>query len=156
MGYWASPHKEFGKLFVNTQSLTKSDYCEQFYKVTMKSSDSFSLRPARGQFAIYFKTTTERSPSKLFGDSEITFDVGMSKTRMITLDEPIDTKYPIESVYVKYKRVEKFFLGLFYADQWGFEYVEVFNGETQQRIRYCPTADYIQSGQTLEFKKCSN
>jgi pimeloyl-ACP methyl ester carboxylesterase len=156
MGYWASPRKELGKLFVNTQSLTKNSYCEQFFKVTMKSSDSFSIRQARGRFTIYFKTSNETSGSKLFGDSEVAFDVGMSKTRMITLDEPIDTKYPIESVFVTYKRVENIFLGLFYTDQWSFEYVEVLNGETQQKIRYCPTTGFIISGQTVEFKKCSN
>ena len=38
-GYWATPSKDTGRLFLNTQSLVSPPYCMQNYKVTMYNNE---------------------------------------------------------------------------------------------------------------------
>ena len=39
MGYWASPQKGSGKLYLNTQSAVQAPFCMQNYRVTLFSKD---------------------------------------------------------------------------------------------------------------------
>jgi hypothetical protein len=156
MGYWASIERDKGTLYLNTKSIKASDFCQQYFLVTLKSSKIDGLKSAKGRFTIQFNTSTEQSSTELLDDATLTFTPDSNITRLIGLNAHIDTTNKIENVFISYTRTRGWDF-LFYDDKWSFEYVEVLNGETQQSFKYCPIGTKtIGPGQTATFSECSS
>ncbi len=154
MGYWASPSSDNGMLFLSTESPSKTNYCNQHFLVNLVSNKINNLSQARGKLTVTFKTSKELSAPILFDDSNISFKPDSTESRLLSLEKTIDNTVTIDSVFVSYTKTTNIFIGWLYENQWSFRYVEIFNGETQTTLRYCPLVTLIQSGQSVEFKKC--
>jgi len=154
MGYWASPSKDGDLLYLSTESPSKTNYCNQHFLVKLVSNKINNLVQARGKFTVTFKTSKEQSVPLLFDDSNITFKQDSVETRLLSLEKPIDNTVSVDSVFVSYTKTSNFVSCWLYSTEWSFRYIEIFNGETQTTLRYCPLVTIISSGQSVEFRKC--
>lgn len=152
MGYWASPEKNLGMLFLNTQSPLGESFCKQNYKITLVSDNINGLVQTRGLFELFFITKNHQSSTHVLDDSQTTFKQDSTEERFISLDSPIDEE--IESLFISFKKTTSLISGWLYYDQWSFKYIEVFNGDTQLSARFCPYVSIIDSGKTVRFSKC--
>ncbi|CAF0737891.1 unnamed protein product [Brachionus calyciflorus] len=154
MGYWSSPSKDLGTLYLNTQTPLKNDnFCLQNFQVGLVSNaKDITGVQARGRFTIFLETQTETSSVELLDDSTSTFKSDSTEIRLLSLKEPL--KNPVENIYVYYKKTSNFISGWLYEDKWSFKYVEVLNGDLQTSTKYCPTTTHIFTDQTVKFRKC--
>ena len=120
----------------------------------MYSNSLESLVQTRGKFTIRLKTSKETSSTELFENEQITFQKNSVNTCFISLNEPIDNTYPIESIFITFTKTSNIFSSWLYYSQWSFRYVDVLNGESQILTRFCPSNNILESGQVVEFKKC--
>lgn len=153
MGYWASKSNQLGKLFLKTKPLNlDGSYCLKHFQVRMVSNGLKEQSKAKGEFRIYWKTADYVSPTMLIKDETIKLIPNMETKFLYTLNEQSDE--PITEVDISYKRTSKFLVKYFYDKNWSIKYVEIYSGDTQESIRFCPVLQMIQSGATNVFKKC--
>ena len=152
MGYGSSPSKELGTLYLNTQTPTHLPLCKQNYLLTLYSNSLNNIQQARGRFTIIFKTAQETSQVYLFDDSDLTYKQGSIETKFISLNDPL--RNSVESVFISYRKTTNFLSSWMYDAQWSFKYVEVKSGDAQTTTKFCPVTTIIDSGETVEFKKC--
>ena len=70
----------------------------------------------------------------------------------ITLDQKLEGT--VYQLIISYKRTDNFFSRWFYDLQWSFKTVELFDGNNQVRLKFCPKQIFIQSGDQIEFNLC--
>ena len=153
MGYWSSKSNDNGMLFLNTQSPTKQPFCKQHYRVELYSNNLNGAMQTRGKFTFYFLTRNHMSTIEVLDNSETTFKQDSVESRFISLNEPIYDG-DILSLFVSFEKSSSLLSSWLYWNEWSFKYVEVFSGDNQSLIRFCPYKQIIQSGQTVQFKKC--
>jgi hypothetical protein len=154
MGYWSSPSLDRGSLYLNTKSPDAKPSCYQNFGLTLYSSSSNTLGiGTRGWFSITFKTTTQQtSTTETFDSCDNEFKQKNVDTRLISLAKPITGS--IESATIRFTRTNNILILWMYADKWSFSPIEVEHGERQEKIKLCPVTTFIQSGQSVEFKRC--
>ena len=154
MGYWSSPSKESGSLYLNTRTPLNTDtFCRQNHQVALVSnSKDVNGIQAKGKFTVYFQTSSETSSIEILDATSETFRPDSTEVRLVSLDKAIVNQ--IENIFVYYKKTTDFFTGWMYENKWSFKYVEVLNGEAQIKTRFCPTTSMINSDQTVKFIKC--
>ena len=154
MGYWSSQSKDTGMLFLNTQSPTRLPYCKQNYRVDLYSHNiSGGAVQTRGKFTLYFLTQNHMSSIEVLDNSETTFKQDSVESRFISLNEPIYDG-DILSLFVSFDKSPNLLSGWLYWNEWSFKHVEIFSGDNQRLLRFCPYKQIIQSGQTVQYKKC--
>lgn len=158
MGYWASPNKDLGTLYLNTKSVLNKNgtFCKQLYAVHLVSNEEFNsnLTQAKGNFSIYFEASDEKSALQLLDNSETVFNPNSNETRLVSLDFPFNKK--IKSLYLSYKKTSNIFISWRYADKWSFKHVELFDANRQVLSRFCPVNKFVSSGKAERFKKCGS
>ena len=154
MGYWSSPDKDLGSLYLNTQTPLKTPLCKQNFLLTLYSNSINNIQQARGKFTIYFKTSKELSTIYLFDDSDTTFKQNSIETRLLSFEQPIDNAFEIDSAFISYRKTTNLLSSWMYDSQWSFKYVSVLIGDNQKQINLCPLKPIIDSNETVEFKLC--
>lgn len=156
MGYWATPGKDNGRLFLNTKSPSGQSYCKPNYKITLFSDKLDGVTQTRGLFKFYLVAKDRQSRTQVLDNSETTFKRDSIVERLVAVDwlngEEIGTE--IESIFISFEKTFNLVSGWMYADKWNFKYVDVFSGDAQVSMRFCPSASVIQSGKTVQFNKC--
>jgi hypothetical protein len=152
MGYWSSPSLDRGSLYLNTKNPDVKPSCYQNFGLTLYSSSS-NIFTTKGWFSISFKTTTQQtSTTESFESCDDVFKPKSVDTRLISLAKPITGS--IESATIKFTRTNNILIQWMYADKWSFTHIEVEHGERQEKIKFCPVTAFIQSSQSVEFKRC--
>ena len=137
---------------MNTQSPLGSEICLQNYGVTLKSGKIENQ--ARGVFTIYLEAGTEpngqRSTTEFLDNDSNTFKSNSIVNRLLSMKTKFDHK--IHRVFISYKRTSNW--AWFYDDKWQFSSVEIHDGNRQETYSFCPSTDFIKSGQTVDFNLC--
>ncbi len=154
MGYWSSPTKELGSLYLVTQDPLKSPLCKQNYILTLYSSNLNNIKQALGKFTIFFKTSKQTSSVETFDDYATVFKQNSVETRLISLNTPIDVSNPIVSAFISYKKTGNILTSWQYDNMWSFKYISILVGDNQQTLNLCPQNLIIDSNQTVEFNPC--
>ena len=155
LGYFSSKNNDLGSLYLNTRSMKNQEaYCQQFFRLNLFSHSLNNMVQTRGKFSIRLRTSQQTSSTEIMDDSSITFKQDDVNTFLLTLNSPIDTNYQVESVFLSFTKTTNLFSGWLYEDKWSFKYIELYNGESQISAKYCPVQSIINSGTTVEFKKC--
>ena len=111
------------------------------------------MKQAYGLFTIILKSTSNQiSESLIIDDSETVFTPNSFNKRLITLDQKLEGT--VYQLIISYKRTDNFFSRWFYDLQWSFKTVELFDGNNQVRLKFCPKQIFIQSGDQIEFNLC--
>ena len=152
MGYWSSPNKDMGALYLNTLNPTLQPLCLQNFGLTLYSH-SINKISTNGKFTISFKTSTQQTSStELFDDCVTTFQANSIVSKLVSLATPINGS--IQSASVSFARTTNFLTAWLYDDKWSFSYIQVQNGETGETVTLCPETLVIQSTKSVEFIKC--
>ena len=154
MGYWSSPSKELGSLYLTTQDPQKTPLCIQNYVLTLYSSNLNNIKQAFGKFTIFFKTSQQTSSVETFDDYETVFKQNSVETRLISLKQPLNTNSSIISAFIGYKKTGNLLTAWLYDSQWSFKYITILVGDNQQTLNLCPQNLIIDSSQTVEFNPC--
>jgi len=155
MGYYSSPNLDLGSLYLNTQDPALSPLCLQNYALTLYSHNLNNIKQARGRFSISFKTDSqETSSTEIFDNSETTFKQDSVETRLISLKKPLTKGRAIQSAIISYTKTTNLVSSWLYDAQWSFKYIEISSGYNQDLVKLCPTNLVIDSGKSVEFKKC--
>ena len=154
MGYWSTPTKELGSLYLATQDPLKIPFCYQNYLLTLYSSNLNNIKQALGKFTIFFKTSKQTSTVETFDDNATVFKQNSVEARLLSLTQPLDTSVPILSAFISYKKTGNILTGWQYDNQWSFKYINILVGDSQQSINLCPTTLIIDSNQSVEFTPC--
>ncbi len=153
MGYWSSPKKDLGTLYLATQSPESYSYCKQSFAVTLESNKVENLSRTTGKFTVYFETKSGPvSSTELLDDCGVTFTPDSVVSKVVSFDEPI--KEEITSLYITYTKTGNFLTSWMYDSQWSFRYVTVLNGEDQTTQRFCPQENIIETTKTVKFSQC--
>lgn len=111
------------------------------------------MREANGLFTVILKSSSNQiSDAQIIDDSESVFKPKSSFKRLITLNQKLTGN--INQLIISYKRTNNFFNRWFYDLQWSFKFVELFDGDNQVRMKFCPKQIMIQSGDQVEFDLC--
>jgi hypothetical protein len=103
-------------------------------------------------FKLYFITKSHQSSVQTIDNSETTFKKDSVDTRLVTLPDPLTED--ITDVFISFEKTSNFASSWLYWDSWSFRYIEVFSGDTQKLVKFCPFTPVIQSGHTVRFLKC--
>jgi hypothetical protein len=147
MGYWASPNKDTGKLFLQTQTPTGSTFCMYHYFVTLSMGRVQNQNKAKGKFSIQMGN----SANYLIDNEATEFYRNSKQYRLISQTSPLVSSF--NNIYVSYARTSNFFIAWWYDNQWNFEWVEVLNGNTQEKTGWKQTSTWIVSGRTMQFNR---
>jgi pimeloyl-ACP methyl ester carboxylesterase len=155
MGYWSTPSRDLGALYLNTQNPLNLPLCLQQYSLTLYSNNLNNIKQTRGKFTISFKTSAqETSSTEIFDDSDATFKQDSVETRLISLTKPIGRTTSIESAIISFTKTTNLMSAWLYDDKWSFKYIKIASGDNQDSIKLCPTTMIIESTNSVEFKKC--
>ena len=151
MGYWATPSKVLGSLYLNTRETSTAPYCSYFYKVKLTSNlllEKMSIM--KGKFMISFKSSKTKSDYEILDDSSTKFTPGLVTTHLVSIKSPIRGK--ITSIFISFVKTGGL-LSLLYDYEWSFQSIEVFDAPEQVTARFCSDA-YFGSNQEVEFLPC--
>ena len=152
MGYWSSPSRDQGTLYLNTLSPNKDTYCTESYKVKLNSGNLYNS--AKGTFKLYMKTASVTTTVDVIDDANTTFKPDTSESRVVSYGDKSRIRGTIESVFVSYSRTGNIITMWFYDTEWNFKSIEVFSGDDQISAgKFCPTSNKIGSDY-VEFKRC--
>lgn len=154
MGFYASPNYDQGQLYSTTQPFFSDSYCKQYYRVKLFSNTLGNQGEAKGKFTIYLSNGRQLSATRVIDDSNTVFKRGSVELRFFDLDKPLDYNLEITSVFVSYQRTYNILNFWMYSEFWSFSSIELLNADNQVVSQHCPTNQIIQSGSTVEFKKC--
>ena len=73
-------------------------------------------------------------------------------SRLLTLKQQLNES--VSKLVVSYTRTSNFFNKWLYDLEWSFKSIELFDGDRQIKLRYCPQNIIIQSGYQVEFNLC--
>lgn len=150
MGYWASKSKAIGSLYMSTNSMKASSYCQQHYQLSL-ISDENEDDMAKGDFVIYFQINGE-TYQEIFDYSETILVSHSHMTKKLSLNRPFDIN-ELASVYISYHPMSSMFDDWSFSHLWRFKHVELFSGEKQVGKKFCPVNSFVHSTLT-EFKMC--
>jgi hypothetical protein len=153
MGYSSSPLYDNGTLYLITQA-SITNLCKQNYLVTLYSHNLSLITKTKGKFTIYFKTSKETSSVEQLDDKNTVFQPDSIITKLVSLNEPLNNSFPIESAFLSFSKSNDFFDSWFYDSEWSFRNISILNGETQSQLWLCPLELIIESSQTVEFIPC--
>jgi hypothetical protein len=154
MGYWASPTKDLGNLYLNTQEASSFPFCTENYQARLYSNDQtdLKLKQALGKIKISLQYGEKFTNEQIIDDSTTTFKLNQINTYLITINESIEEE--IKKVILTYERTTSIFSSWMYDSQWSFKYLELFDGVKQKKLKYCPTKIIMKSGEKTEFVLC--
>ncbi len=152
MGYWASPNKQPGSLFLKTQSTETGDnMCLQKYQIRLNSGDNDS-KIAIGNFVFFFETSLgEKSSVQLIENGKIVFKSFSIEELLYSLDRPVNGD--ITKAYLSYKR-NLFSFNSKIETIWTFKTIEIFSGDKQVLTRLCPVKQKLLKGDFDEYELC--
>lgn len=154
MGYWASPSKSTGSLYLDTKSLRmKPSYCQNSYQVSLISGDNAD-NFIRGEFYLTIKTTKVLYENVLWDYGESVHKSGSTVSKLVPIGEGLRDDEEILSVSVSYTRISFLIGGWYYDTNWAFKYLEIFSGENQTTKRFCAVGLFVKSGNSLMFEGC--
>jgi hypothetical protein len=112
------------------------------------------MKQASGLFTIILKSTSNQiSEAQIIDDSETVFTPNSTFKRLITLDQKLEGD--VNQLIISYKRTNSFFNRWFYDLQWSFRIVELFDGNNQVKLKFCPKQVMILSGDQIQFELCN-
>lgn len=133
MGYWSSPSKELGSHYLNTQEATNLPFCTHNYQIGLFSDDSGIQ--ALGRFKISFGK--KFSNEQIVDDSENKFTRNSVSKYLLSINERLTTEM-MDTIFISYERTGNIFSSWLYDLVWSFKNVEIFSGETQKLLKFCP------------------
>ena len=151
MGYWATPTKDAGNLYLNTQDASGYPFCKHNFQVTLYSNKVDNLKQALGQIKISFGNNNTVSDEQVIDDSSFIFKPNSVSTHLASLNEQFND---IEKIYLKYVKTTNIFNSWLYDLQWSFNQIKIFDGEQQISKTFCPVKNIIKSGESVEFQLC--
>ena len=152
MGFYASSRTDNGSLYLNTQDAKAFPYCQHHFVVSLTSNTLAGQNQARGLFKITLIGDRTNSLPLELDNADVTFKPGSIEKRLIASAKYVGEN--INQITVSYTKTSNIITSLLYQDQWSFRQIEILYGDNQQTLRFCPTANYIQSGSSVTFNKC--
>ena len=152
MGYWSQKSKSLGNQYLNTQSAKEAPFCTHNYQVTLHSKKTKNTYQALGSFKIRFGS---KSPSlgQVIDNSETIFKSDTISTHLTTFNEPLKSE-DLRVIFMSYEKTSNIFTSWLYDKEWAFKNVEVFLGEEQKKLLFCPKGDGIVREEPVEFELC--
>ena len=147
MGYWASPDKDQGKLYLKTNYATKRPYSKPSYRLSMVSNSFASMTQAKGLFKISFVFANGTSSDAITIDNDQTiftkastnyFLLGLTG-KQIRIDD-------IKSASLSFSKTILAINSVFFDGKWSFKSIYLFSGQDQKGIKLCPDSDFLNSG----------
>ena len=152
MGYGSTINYDNGLIYLATQNGQKSPFCQHQLSVTLTSNTLAGQNQARGSFKMSLTGETGTSSQIELDNADVTFKPGSIENRLVALTKYVGEN--ISKVTVSYTKTSNILTSLLYQDQWSFRQIEIFYADSQKNLRFCPTANYIQSGSSVAFNRC--
>jgi hypothetical protein len=150
MGYWASPLRETGSLYLDTKPFNQTSSCKSHYQINL-ISDRNNNKRAKGKFEIYFQGDHEISSTQILDDSYTVFEAMSNTEHLVTLDEPISKS--LRSVYISYTKVSALDW-ILYESKWLFKEVRVLFGSQQTELKFCHKDKIFEVEKFSEYILC--
>lgn len=96
--------------------------------------------------------SNRRSDTFVLDDNERTFLQNTKVETLISLKNYVPGE--ITTLHVSFKKNNDFLTQWLYKDTWRFTFIEVYSGENQSLIKFCPEKAIISSGSTVKFNIC--
>jgi hypothetical protein len=155
MGYWSTPNRDQGALYLNTRDPLVVPLCLQHYSLTFYSNNLSGMTQTMGKFTIALKTSAQETSSiETFDDSDVTFKPNVVGTRLISLKRPIGRVVSVESATVSFTKMPNILINWVFNDRWSFKYIQIASGDSQEVVTLCPTDVFINSSKSVDFIKC--
>lgn len=152
LGYYASPDKDNGTLYLDTQSIYADNRCKQNYQVIV-NSDDMGDKKAKGTFKIYFQTSSQtKSSTETLEKGSTVFSSNLSTRYLVSLDDRLES--PITSAFILYKKTWSIFTT--YEDRWQFKNIEIYSADERSSIKLCPVEDFLNMSNEIEYTKCQS
>ena len=153
MGYWASPSKETGSLYLNTQGAVNYPYCKFNYQIQLYSNNLSSMKQTCGKLTVVLKNSQSESNTQTIEDSFYTFNKDFISSHLVSLNSAMAGN--IESISLYFKKRTNPITSWLYDNEWSFKYLDVFDAYKQKKFRFCPVNETIKNEETVEFLPCN-
>lgn len=152
LGYWTSPTRDIGTLYLNTQDANSYPYCQHHYLITLNSNNLPSQIQTRGIFTVELQGTENESTEILVENSNYTLRPGASDKRLVSFTKYLGDK--IVSLKLKFSKTSKLLSSWLYQNDWSFKNIEVTYGDTQFTEKFCSKDQIIKSDSQVLFTPC--
>lgn len=152
MGYWSSKGAAKGSLYLKTNSLYEENksFCNQNFKIILKSPDLGGSKQACGVFKLILKTATDYTEAEILDNADTTFVERSEETLLFSLADHINGD--IEEAFIFYERNYNW---LYNEKEWHFESLKIFSADTQKEYKLCSGYSIDTSdGELNEYTRC--
>ena len=152
MGYWSSKNAAQGSLYLKTNSLYQEEipFCNQMFKVVLKSPDLGGKKQACGTVKLLLKTATDYTEAYLLDDADNVFKEREEQTLLFAL--PTAIHGDIEEAFIFYERNYNFW---FNEKDWYFESLKIFSADLQKEYNLCSGYNVeLSNGKMNEYTIC--
>ena len=149
MGYWASPLKEKGLLYLSTQNASSQPFCNHHYQLKLVSNYLLSQGQTRGKIIIQLLNNYQATVPQQIEDSQVTLKPSSTLTRVLGVDGQMNS--PVTSAMVTFSRTTNIFSSWLYDSSWSFKYIELLDSVSQTVVRLCPSKSVMNSNESVLF-----
>ena len=153
MGFWASPNKDLGNLYLNTQDANNTPFCKYNYQIQLVSNNLSTMKQTRGKLTVTLKSSKTTSTTETIDDSNNVFSKDLTTSHLVSLTSLMTGK--IETVTLYFKKTSNFINAWLYDNEWSFKYLDVNGGYEQMTQRFCPVKAIIKTDEKVDFLPCS-
>ena len=150
MGYWASPLRDFGSLYLTTQNADSPPYCQHSYLIHIFSDDLVNMKQIRGRLTISLKNSQTHITNVLLDDHRIR----ANSTFPYLFSSNLSLNGKIESVTLLFNNTFKYWR-YYYDSEWSFKHIDVFDPNQQEIKRFCPVKSIFKYDEIIEFLLCN-
>ncbi|CAF0903028.1 unnamed protein product [Brachionus calyciflorus] len=137
MGYNVSQDKDLGNLYLRTQPMSKTQFCQQHYLISLysvSSEDNSNLTKAYGVFSVQLESEDQQTDVKVL-ETIKTVQLQSTHKQLVSFDVAINQD--VKSLVIYFSKFNGFLERFLYDSKWSFKYVEVFDPINQKTMKFC-------------------
>ncbi len=152
MGYWATPKRDVGSLYLKTQDADQYPYCQHHYLITLNSNSLPKQAQTCGKFTIELEGELGKSSVIQIENGDKTLKAGSSDAYLVEVSNHLGGS--IKKAWIKFTKTTTLLSSWLYDNQWSFKSIVVTSGDDQIYTRLCSSTEYISNDNTVEFTPC--